>query len=399
MILRKDSFFKMLIILVYFIPLHIRDDIFGIFLPNDLAYTAAILLPIFVIFLIIIYNKVYKFVYVLFLFALLILSLTYIFSIKDFSLIKVLSKYSPLLLTGVLIRNKDSFERIFTFFLKCLNIIGIFMFFSWVVDYWITDSRPIVTIITSFVDNPYGSQSDRFYSFYTHPLNTKSILLQIATINLLYGMYMKKNETKYFVNFLFFGLFSFVSTQSKTGIIIFALLLLVYIALYKKSYKLMLVTFPVIGILYVMGVFDKLLLRFQTTTLTSGRGDLLNLALEKSYYNPKLFVGYGEDFSSIYATDILGWNYGFEYFAIIVAIDYGIIFTFLILLLMIICPLVLSIKYKFIPIFLMVVLIFIDLNSYNALVVKTSEMMIMYSIFVMICINIIFHRFKSYENG
>ena len=209
-----------------------------------------------------------------------------------------------------------------------------------------------------------------------HALFTKELFLYFYFLNIIY--FKKFNKKLMNLNIVtiiaFIGVFL---TGSKTGAAI--ILISILVTNYRKS-KILNFIFPIIIIIggYIVGLFNTLILRLKTETLTTGRTLAGDKFSQLGIMKIKLLYGYGEDMIKrvILALGNSEATAAFEYPFKILLFKYGVFCTILIYIIIFIMPIIKFIKDKEYYILFAFVLKAIDINTYNGMIYKPDNMIL-----------------------
>lgn len=255
-------------------------------------------------------------------------------------------------------------------FLKIFNVLVYFVFFLMMID--LVSHNSILTILGNISDDylEFALKAEeevlRQSSLFGHQLGTKTIFLVFFSLNELFEKIEQRNKWSRWIN-LIIALVAIVLTGSKSGFVIFAVLLIYFYLDLKKPISIIGVSLIVVAA-YFGGMMDALLERFQTTDLTTGRVTGWN-NIQDSLQKPQLFFGEGQglftrleltnkeqEVQAAFELPVLGYLYQF-----------GFLFTFLLLFILFGRLLILFLgkngRVFFIPYLMMI----LDMNGYNQL--------------------------------
>ncbi|EHK2306071.1 hypothetical protein KCK38_001926 [Clostridium perfringens] len=283
----------------------------------------------------------------------------------------------------------EIFEKVFNIYLKFINIISIILIttaiFDKVTGYGI--ARFLANIFNDryFYDAVYYNNSiGRFYSFMGHPLYNAQIFLMFYIVNFFAKKYFKTGLNMIVVSII--TMLGVLFTASKTA---FVLLLICLIFFRPIKNKFIYVIFIILAIYFSinLGLFDPLIYRLKTQTLTSGRNEVWNIITQMNIFPIKWFSGYGSGFNNLYNNYVTLASAAFEYPIRLFSLEYGRIFTIGLYTLICVYPILKILLRKNILILLGFAIIFLDVNTYNAIGLG-SDNMLMFITFTYICINL-----------
>lgn len=262
------------------------------------------------------------------------------------------------------------------FIVKCIKIINFFaivVFIYIILDLFSTSAltKSLSTVflkLESIIPKRTGYLQFRAGSYLGHALYTKHFILMFYILNMLYYI----TTSKYLMNIIVVHIISIIGialTGSKLGIMMILFLTLYY----NSKNKYMIINFALIflGVLILgyLGVFDIVINRFMTTTLTTNRtaaGELVSSVLPSI----KLVGGMGADLSDYLlkrfnSSEVTA---AMEYPFKIWAYRYGLIATALILFEIYIHTLYRFIKSKNMTFIISFLIIIAETSAFNQLV-------------------------------
>ncbi|WNF32954.1 hypothetical protein RI196_17300 [Aeribacillus composti] len=282
------------------------------------------------------------------------ISLEYVFLWKhpiSFLIMSIISLFLPLLMTAIII-DRESIMQGFLKFLKFYNSLIIILLIFGVIDY-ISGSKIQLYLANNFFKESQLSQLImteyyyygiyRYYSFLGHPLTNANYFLVFIVLNNIYSKINKKYIiSKYLI--ILISLFGLILSGSKTGIVLGILANLLMIDIKRNKFVLLFIVL-VATLFYFSPLFQQnLLARFvegiETGDITTGRNTLLTDLIRYGKEKPGIFIGGGVDYSREVAINLGGGITNFEYPAIMLAYDYGIVVTIIIYLIIFIIPIV-----------------------------------------------------------
>lgn len=276
----------------------------------------------------------------------------------------------PLILLYYKPRNLDKTLR---FIIKGFNIACFI-----IVIIGIVDMRLDKNIVSSYFlladDFNYYSMSikgNRLYSFLGHPLYNAQIFLSTFGLNYAYNdliLHNHKND-KWIIIILFIGI---AMTASKSAIVIYLALLCI---LYIKNLKYIIFVFTSAIFSYRLGIFDLVISRF-SGSLSTGRNELWG---ELQGYNIdffNFFVGHGSDSKYSFAYIDEWARAAFEYPVRLFALEFGILFTIIIMITLFAIPIyeLLKRKQKYFCLLIIFVAVSLHVNIYNGIGTYMDQM-------------------------
>lgn len=283
---------------------------------------------------------------------------------------------------------QDEFLDVFKLYIKFINIMTIFLIIFAVLDK-ITGASVAKFFAGIFRDRSFYNSvlsdgTNRYYSFMGHPLYNTQLFLMFYVIN-----YCGNRYAKYGINMIIVSIISILGIglcASKTG---FILLIACLIFLRPVNNKWI---YPIVLLAMVcgamsMGIFDMLIYRLKTQTLTSGRNEVWKILEYNNLFPLKFWTGYGSGFNKIYNRYITLASAAFEYPIRLFALEYGILFSILIYIIIFIKPVFRILKNKQFILLISFGIIFADVNTYNGIGLGI-DIMLMFSTYVYIIMNL-----------
>lgn len=260
--------------------------------------------------------------------------------------------------------------RFVSFVIVCLGIVDLFF-----------GKRIIVSYFNLAHDDNYVNMalnSLRLYSYIGHPLYNAELFLMTFGLNYIYGEMIEKSHKndKWVILITLVGV---AMTASKSAIAIFLALLIV---LYIKSLRYILFSLIVLGIGYFNGLFDLVLLRFMSGSLTTGRAEVWSRISSQGINFFHFFWGNGSDSKYNYSYLEEWARAAFEYPYRLYALEFGILFTILILTFLFLIPEIRIIKNhkRWILLSIVFLAIVAHINMYNG-IGTYSDPMYLYCLF------------------
>lgn len=292
----------------------------------------------------------------------------------------IISFIFPLILIILEIDN-DTLKSIFKFTVITLNIVIIIITIIGIFE--IIFAININTHISTFMsqrtreqimDNSMSINSKRLYSFMGHPLFNTELYLMFLALNILYNKYLIQKKCPLWI--LAAATIGIAFTGSKTG---FVLLCLSIVTLFKSSNKIKKFLLIIAGIAVALkiGLFNTLLYRFTTGSLTSGRSEKWIEIKSMNLYPIKFFTGYGNGFTFTFNTYVDWASAAFEYPLRMFSLEMGIIMTVMIYIFIMLIPTITLIKRRHWYLLLSYLIVFVDINTFNGIALLGDKMMIL----------------------
>ena len=294
----------------------------------------------------------------------------------------------PLVLITITIKEQD-FEEIFNLYLKFFNVLVGLLFIFAVIDKFTDNSIAKFlsdTINDTYFYNAVNYNADlRYYSFMGHPLYNTQLFLMFYILNVFAKKYFKMKTNMTWV--IIISTLGIAFTASKTGFILLGVCL-IFLNTYKKNrlfyYGIM---FIFVVLLFRFGFFENLISRFTTGTLTSGRNEMWLILKDWNRFPIKILSGYGSGFNYLYNDYVQGASMAFEYPIRLFQLEYGVVFTILIYILIFLYPSFILLKNKHYRVFIGFMVIFADVNTYNGIGLGMDSML-MFCLYTYILINL-----------
>lgn len=280
----------------------------------------------------------------------------------------------------------DTKDHIIAFLLRIYNAIIIILVITALMDsifdnIVIKHLADFFTIDHNFNEFAYAAVGDternRFYSIYGHPLENATLFNMFFILNYTYN----KASANSLLPMRLCPIITFLGISccdSKGGLIIFLGLMLIA---YYNNIKLLASVAIMIIIVVCSGLLDDLIVRLTTQEISNGRFSGLSSLLQSTETPLRFFVGYGD--ISKYGP----YSPVFEFSGIVMAFNYGILFSILILgTIFVFC------SHKFLSAkkyqaFLFWLLFFAEINTYNFMA-HTLDSSLIYCFLTMLLINL-----------
>ena len=226
------------------------------------------------------------------------------------------------------------------------------------------------------------SRDSRFGSAWGHPLTSALLFNLFFAVNVVYDRSFGRKcpVLVYFV----IALAGVLLASSKTGLVICFLLLIASSWKYKKW---ILLSIPVLILMYYTGMFDGIIYRFQHTTLTTGRTETLALYLQSGVTPFKWFSGYGTASVFSSGSEAKVFKAGLEFPELMFAYDYGIIFSLITMGGVFVYCTWRTLRKRSWLAWICYTLIFLEISSYNAYALRNQDVCILTNICVMVMLN------------
>ena len=225
----------------------------------------------------------------------------------------------------------------------------------------------------------------RFHFIWGHSLTNAVLFNAFFVLNDVYYRNIRKRS--FFRKILIMGISmgGVLICASKTGIVVLALCIIIS----GWEQKLWLLAYAGVGAgMYAAGLFQKVLYRFTHTPLTSGRVEALVAYFHQDQKPLRFLTGYGA--FTAYKKDIYPMRAAFEFPVLMFALDYGILFSVLLMGSIFLYFSWQCLKRRHIADWLMISLIFAELNTYNAMSLSGQDVCWMLGVFLMLALNAVY---------
>ena len=269
--------------------------------------------------------------------------------------------------------------------INALKAVSIFILVTCVIDFFADKQIILAYYKLAHDDNYYNMAftSNRMFSYVGHPLYNAEIFLMTFGLNYAYNEIFLKNHKndKWIILITLFGI---VFTASKSAIAIFLGLLVV---LYIKNWKYMIFCLSILIFGYFNGLFDLVMERFNGS-LTTGRNEVWSRIKNSGIQFFHFFWGNGSDSKYSYSYLEEWARAAFEYPYRLFALEFGILFSGLLLYTIFIIPAYKIIKNKSNRLLLLIIFAAISLhvNIYNG-IGTYSDAMYLFCLFVFVILN------------
>lgn len=276
---------------------------------------------------------------------------------KNFALL--LSVIFPSIVVLYRFRSEENYRDIFSMFMCFLNVSVYLMLITGFLDvclgfkvsYWIAHTTGIDSLIKQ-------ASFKRCVTYMGHPLYATEIYLSYYIFK---HIECKINNRKENIACFIISLLGVALTQSKTGIVLLAASFLV---LNIKNIRYMGIVLLLIGVCYLLGIFDSVIDRFmlgiQTGDITSARNTVLFRLLSSGQLQFGWFKMQSlADFSASSKVEV-----ALEYSVLRWAFRFGLLITIPLVLIAYLLPIIKLVKKKSWDLLVCLMVIIIDVNSY-----------------------------------
>ncbi len=224
---------------------------------------------------------------------------------------------------------------------------------------------------------------ERFFSFWGHPLTNAVIFNMFFILNDIYHRSCKKKYPM-LICFIIAFVGDAVLSVGKTAFVVCA----IYFVLINWKQKRWLFVY-ILGAAagYFSGLFNKLIERFTTSSLTSGRVDRLIEFFSGNLYPLKFFTGYGN--GTTYLDEMRHLSPAFEFPILMFALDYGILFSALFVGSVFVYYSYHFLKRKEYLSWVGLTLLYAQINTYNGMSLRNQDIGWLTAFIIMIAINTI----------
>lgn len=252
--------------------------------------------------------------------------------------------------------------------IRMVNAFVIFVFIVLVAD-CLSGSAVMRALTSTFMRNASSwvpsNVMDRHPSIWGHYLITAGFYMTFYFLNVAY--FKTENEWLINVRLLYVvATIGVLSTGGKTAFVLYltAIIWLNLTGSHKVRNALVLTVFLII--LYLLGLFDVVLARFDVEDLSSGRNEAAGALLRAE--SVPLFGGYGEGFMARMATHVGSYTVSIatEYSFLALAYKYGILFVVLMVALMMRGPVLAAFDTGEWSLSLMAALLVLYFSTFNA---------------------------------
>ncbi len=220
----------------------------------------------------------------------------------------------------------------------------------------------------------------RSHTIWGHALTGATLFNGFFILNDIYF----RSQNKKYPKLLFFGitLVGVGLCSSKTAIVV----LLAYLIVSSWKHKKFLIVCGVLGVVILaLGGFNILIERLTSTPLTTGRFDSIITYFESGLCPLKFINGYGT--GAVYGDKLYDLRAGFEFPVMMSSLDYGILFTILMIVGMYIYVSYFILKRKQVSTWLGFSLLFAEYNTFNGISLSNQDNFAWLCLFSMLMIN------------
>ncbi len=277
-----------------------------------------------------------------------------------------------------IIKNKEEF---IIKFLKIFNALVIILFIYMLIDglsgcYLTKIMSNVFDNLKDYVPKNTGFLKYRSKSFLGHQLYTKHFILMFYLLNMIYFVITSKSVMNIGLIHII-SVLSILMSGSKTALVVLFILVLFFNIRGPSKYRKMGILIIAVIIMYFMGLFDYIINRFMTTSLTTGRSVGWRIVSE-GLPNVKIFSGQGENLFKMIENKFTDTQItaAFEYPIRILSFRYGILVTSLIMYLSYFKSLFKFLKDRCIIIVICFLLVIGETNTFNQLVFNPDFMIL-----------------------
>ncbi len=226
----------------------------------------------------------------------------------------------------------------------------------------------------------------RFFSFWGHPLTNALLFNFFLALNAVW--YKARGKKAYALLYFPAAMAGVLLSGSKTGIVVCFLMLIVMCWEQKKWF---LVCIPVIAVLYFSGAFNLIIYRFTHTSLTTGRLEALIKYFTKWYtqFPFQWLSGYSSNIVLDVTHKLYPVRAGFEFPLLMFALDYGIVFSVLLMVGLYGYVTWRCLRKRQWMIWIIYTLVFAEINTYNAFSLRSLDVFIIGNFMTMIMLNML----------
>lgn len=337
------------------------------------------------------YNKSYLFILCVASVYILVIGFFYQSNIKN-TILSYLNFTIPLFLIPIKL-NKDNFRKFFLSFVKVINFAILIITLGGIIDFLFNNifMDSIVNMMGNDFQRTYLTYRSqdiwRLYSIYGSPLMNVELYLIFYIVNHI--------KNRYFVRVKFINLIKLIAiigiglTSSKVGLVL-ALLTLVLVRGTKKGMtKTAIYTGGILLFLFIclnLGLFNNTLERFSTGSLSTGRSEAWNTFKNLNLYPIKIFSGYGLNFTFELNNIVPYLSAAFEYPFRMFSLEYGVLQMIFIYSAIAIYPFLYLIKRKHYYLLVALLIVFLDVNTFNGLSLL-GDYMLIFCIYIFLILN------------
>lgn len=270
------------------------------------------------------------------------------------------------------------FSRILTIASTIVVICGLI---DMVFGVGIGNSIAIFTNAASLIES---IRQGRMVSYFGHPLLTTEIMILTFSFNTLVNYCIEKKSVLYTVYYSLVSVIGIGMCGGKTGLVLIAIeFALLYVN--KKGLKYFIIVAAAVYWAYGYGLLDTVIGRFiagfESGDITTGRNTALLRVIQGGMLRFNLLIGHAginlsERMIAALEYPPLRWAYLF-----------GVWFSVLMCVVLFVIPAIKILKNKNIKIFIVLIILILDVNSYNGITTQ-SDQMLLYCVSVFLLLNL-----------
>lgn len=229
-----------------------------------------------------------------------------------------------------------------------------------------------------------NDNANRLWSIYGHPLFNTYLFITYYVFNYYNNKYGRGIVSNWFC--MSVAMVGVLLTASRLGIV---LIFTLFVISNYKSIKMTIMEILIFGITYYAGLFNLLIERLTTISITNGRIDTYIYLMNQTYFvSYKLFFGYGTGYAFNVYSGYLSWaSSAYEFPFLSYLLEYGYIFTILYYVLTLIIPCITILRRKQWHLLICLLIIQLQMNSFNAIALA-SDYQFVYMITILIILAI-----------
>ena len=241
-----------------------------------------------------------------------------------------------------------------------------------------------IAIFTNAASLIESIRQGRMVSYFGHPLLTAEIMILTFSFNTLVNYCIEKKSIFYTVYYSLISVIGIGMCGGKTGLVLIAVeFALLYVN--KKGLKYFIIVAAAVYWAYGYGLLDTVIGRFiagfESGDITTGRNTALLRVIQGGVLRFNLLIGHaGMNLSErmIAALEYppLRWAYLF-----------GVWFSVVMCIILFLTPAMMILKNKNIKIFIVLIILILDVNSYNGITTQ-SDQMLLYCVSVFLLLNL-----------
>lgn len=290
----------------------------------------------------------------------------------------------PLFVMSFRFKNKNDFLSFFSVWLKIMSLCVVLMLSTQIVD--CVSGFQFTKWMFSFTKIPsFGRilNAGRPVTYMGHPLFSSELFLAFYVLVHLYNLIQKKRDG--FIWFLV-CLLGCLLSQSRMGTVLM-LTAFVLFNLEWRSIKYVIVGFLIVLVCYHMGLFDNVLDRFYLSVemgdISTGRNASIIELLKTNKLN--LFALHGQNI--VYDGTVTTLGIAMEYPILSWAYSFGYVVSIMVSIAAFVYPLAVSVYRKQKVIFISLLVIILDVNTFTGISSNGSKPLLYY-VFICIILNV-----------